>query len=228
MMQVSLISLQPKVGDWAISRKRLPVFSNIDCSLPGFIHARDCRAACSQDGFPSGRRCICSAAVSSVRSWTPFQIQIFGEAGVLVTRPGSGPFWIEQGRMEKAKNPEPEALSLYAAPPDFLVIELALAMGPIRANRRKRDPGCTEIVFVREDLRHKESATPWRLLCEVTRPEGKCVLLIDPSLPAEKVFMSGWAQQRLIPLRMDGEVVERARILVPAFPIGDVTDPGWS
>lgn len=214
------------VGSWSCSRISLPVFSNGDCALPGFIHSEDCRAACTIDGFPSERRCLCGAAVRSLPAWTAVRLHLVSEMGLLVTQVDSGPFWIERGHMEKTSGP-PRRLEPRAAPPDFLAIELALALGTAKAGRRKRVPEGAEIVFVRADLRNGKEITPWRLLCEVMRPEGLCVLLIDPSLSTERALTSGWLQQRLIALVLDGKQVERNRVLVPAFPLGDVVDPGW-
>ena len=84
-----------------------------------------------------------------------------------------------------------------------------------------------EIVFIRADLRAGDQR-PLRLLCEVMRPEGLCAVLLEPSLPTHRALTAGWSEQELVLLQIDGEVVGRDRLLVPAFPLADGTeDPGW-
>ena len=213
------------VGDWVCSRHSLPVFVNEECSLPGFIHTEKCTAGCTAEGFPSKRGCNCGAAVAVLPAKAPVQLRRITSDSVFVDQPESAPFWIERAPFRKTSAPVPEA-ERRAAPPDFLAIELALATETVRAGRRKRVPIGAEIVFVRADLRNGK-VKPLRFLCEFTPPEGRCALLIDPSLPTDRALSSGWKEQFVVPLAIEGEPVGLERILVPAFPIGNVEDPGW-
>lgn len=216
---------------WLASNRRLPVFADHDLVVTSAVHAPKCVAVAQPDGIASMQWCRCQGSRRHVEPGTPLGFITGHHDAVLVHEQDSGPFWLEGATLREVRAPPPlepviDRRRRHSPPPDYLLIEATLGLGPLEFGRRRRRIRGGEIVFIRTEL--GPDMSPWRMLCQTFVDNQSAALLIDASLKYESALHPGWEQQRTIVLSRGGKDARPNQFLIPAFPLPDGTlDPGW-